>query len=46
MCFEGAFVGWVNIIVTATLGDYSRSRRVIIHMMTAFTHELTVSFVC
>ena len=46
VCFEGAFVGWVNIIVTATLSDDSRSRRVIIHLMTAFTHELTLSFVC
>ena len=45
MCFEGALIGSVNIIVTATLGDHSRSRRVIIHLMTAFTHELTVAFV-
>ena len=45
VCFEGTLVGLVNIIVTATLGDHSRSRRVIIHLMTAFTHKLTVAFV-
>ena len=44
--FEGVLVGLVNIIVTVTSSHHLRSRRVIIHLMTAFTHELTVCIIC
>ena len=45
VCFEVVLVGLVIIIVTVTSSHHLRSRRVIIHLMTTFTHKLTVVFV-